>query len=185
MTKLSRIQHWKLDRLKPYEFNARRHPEQQVKRIAASIQEFGFNAPILVAEDGEIIYGHGRLLAAKHLGLDKVPVIVAHEMTEQQRIAYRIADNKLTDIGGWDTRLLEDELQKINADKLLSGVGHAMGFGPKYLEKITGKSSDQSSGDHDVQPIYEVVITCDSEAEQERYFNELTQRGAKCRVLTL
>jgi len=90
-----RIEHWPLARLKPYARNAKTHDADQVAKIAASMAEFGWTVPVLVAADGELIAGHGRVLAAAHLGLAEAPVIVLGHLTEAQRRAYRIADNKL------------------------------------------------------------------------------------------
>ena len=106
-----RIEHWPLARLKPYARNAKTHDADQVAKIAASMAEFGWTVPVLVAADGELIAGHGRVLAAAHLGLSEAPVIILGHLTEAQRRAYRIADNKLTELGGWDDALLLQELQ--------------------------------------------------------------------------
>ena len=91
-----RIETWPLARLQPYAKNAKVHGADQVARIAASMAEFGWTVPCLVAKDGELIAGHGRVLAAAQLGLTEAPVIVLDHLTEAQRRAYRIADNKLT-----------------------------------------------------------------------------------------
>jgi len=88
------IQHWPLARLKPYARNAKTHDAAQVAKIAASMAEFGWTVPVLVATDGELIAGHGRVLAAAQLGLTEAPVIILGHLTEAQRRAYRIADNK-------------------------------------------------------------------------------------------
>ena len=90
-----RIEHWPLARLRPYARNAKTHDADQVAKIAASMAEFGWTVPCLVAADGELIAGHGRVLAAAQLGLAEAPVIVLDHLTEAQRRAYRIADNKL------------------------------------------------------------------------------------------
>jgi ParB-like chromosome segregation protein Spo0J len=84
-----RIEHWPLARLKPYARNAKTHDVDQVAKIAASMAEFGWTVPVLVAADGELIAGHGRILAAAHLGLSEAPVIVLGHLTEAQRRAYR------------------------------------------------------------------------------------------------
>lgn len=97
-----RIETWPLSRLQPYAKNAKVHGADQVAKIAASMAEFGWTVPCLVAEDGELIAGHGRVLAATQLGLTEAPVIVLGHLTEAQRRAYRIADNKLTELGSWD-----------------------------------------------------------------------------------
>src|SRR5512138_3242586 len=108
-----RIEVWPVDRLVPYARNARTHSPEQVAQIAASIVEFGFNAPILVDSNAGIIAGHGRLLAARKLGLDEVPVVVLDHLSETQRRAYIIADNKLTELGGWDAEALSLELKDL------------------------------------------------------------------------
>ena len=90
----------------PYANNARTHSEAQVAQIASSITEFGFVNPILIGEDGGIIAGHGRLMAARFLGMAEVPVIRLTHLTEAQRRALIIADNKITENAGWDEALL-------------------------------------------------------------------------------
>ncbi|WP_051213316.1 site-specific DNA-methyltransferase [Rubritepida flocculans] len=99
--------------LLPYAGNARTHSAEQVAQIAASILEFGFVAPVLVDERGEVIAGHGRLLAAQSLGLDTVPTIVRAGLTEAQKAAYRLADNRIALNAGWDEALLAAELAKL------------------------------------------------------------------------
>ena len=110
------IEHWPLDRLKPYARNAKMHGVDQVAKIAASMAEFGWTVPCLVSDDGELIAGHGRVLAAEKLGLKDAPVIVLGHLTDEQRRAYRIADNKLTELGEWDEAVLSGELQLLAAE---------------------------------------------------------------------
>jgi len=132
------IEHWPLDRLKPYVRNAKMHGPDQVAKIAASMAEFGWTVPCLVSDDGELIAGHGRVLAAEQLGLREAPVIVLGHLSDEQRRAYRIADNKLTELGEWNEVVLSEELQLLAAedfdlsligfddgelDALLSGLG--------------------------------------------------------------
>ena len=95
-----------IEDLIPYVSNSRTHSDEQVAQIAASIKEFGFNNPILIDGDKGIVSGHGRLLAARKLNLDKVPTIELEHLTENQRKAYVIADNKLALNAGWDMDLL-------------------------------------------------------------------------------
>src|SRR5271165_3292154 len=111
-----RIELWPLDRLVPYARNARTHSPEQIAQIAASIVEFGFNAPILVASDAGIVAGHGRLLAARKLGLAECPVVVLDHLSETQRRAYIIADNKLALNAGWDEKMLASELRELATD---------------------------------------------------------------------
>ena len=101
-----------VDKLIPYAKNSRTHSDQQVAQIAASIKEFGFRNPILVDGLG-IIAGHGRLMAAQKLNLNKVPTIDCSDMTESQKKAYIIADNKLALNAGWDTSMLTVEMQEL------------------------------------------------------------------------
>lgn len=109
-----RIEMWPLERLKPYERNARTHSPEQVAQIVASIREFGFTNPILVDGSDGILAGHGRLAAAKDMGLAEVPVIVLNHLSAEQRRAYIIADNQLALNAGWDTELLQIEVAALN-----------------------------------------------------------------------
>lgn len=104
------IEEWPVGRLKAYERNARTHSDDQVAKIARSIERFGFTSPILAGEDGTIIAGHGRLMAAKLLGIEVVPVIVASGWSDDERRAYVLADNQLALEAGWDEELLRLEL---------------------------------------------------------------------------
>jgi ParB-like chromosome segregation protein Spo0J len=106
----SQIETWPLDRLRPYARNAKIHGTDQVAKIAASMAKFGWTVPGLVANDGELIAGHGRVLAAIMLGLTHVLVIRLGHLDEAERRAYRIADNKLTELGEWDEAMLRDEI---------------------------------------------------------------------------
>ena len=107
---------WPVERLIPYERNARTHSSEQVAQIAQSIAEFGFTNPILVDGQDGIIAGHGRLQAAKSMGLPEVPVIVLDHLSDAQRRALVLADNKLALNAGWDDDLLADELRALEAD---------------------------------------------------------------------
>src|SRR2546430_2126428 len=111
-----RIEHWPIERLIPYSTNPRTHSDAQVALIASSIDEFGFNNPILVDTKAGIIAGHGRLLAARQLGLGEVPVIVLDHLSEAQKRAYIIADNQLALQAGWDEELLRIELSALRAE---------------------------------------------------------------------
>ena len=99
-----------VEKLIPYINNAKKHSESQVTKIAASIREFGFLNPVLIDKKYNVIAGHGRILAAKKLGLDKIPAIYAEGLTEAQRKAYILADNRLGELAEWDMDLVSDEL---------------------------------------------------------------------------
>ncbi len=98
----------------PYANNPRTHSDQQVLQVASSIKEFGFNNPILIDEHNGIIAGHGRLAAAQKLDLKLVPTITLAGLSEAQRKAYVIADNKLTENGGWDVDALRVEIERLS-----------------------------------------------------------------------
>ncbi len=106
---------WPLGRLKPYERNPRTHSPEQIAKIAASIREFGFTNPILVDGEAGIIAGHGRLDAARELGLEQVPVIELTHLSDAQKRAYIIADNRLALDAGWDEDLLAEELEALKS----------------------------------------------------------------------
>lgn len=108
-----KLEHWPIDRLRPYTRNPRTHSTEQVAKIAASLLQYGWTNPILVDADDGIIAGHGRILAARELGMTTVPVIVLSHLTEAQRRAYIIADNKLALDAGWDEELLTAELRAL------------------------------------------------------------------------
>ena len=110
----SKIEFWSVDRLTPYDKNARTHDDAQIKQIAASINEFGFLNPILVDEKDGILAGHGRLLAAKDLGMQTVPVVVLTHLTLDQKRAYVIADNQIALNAGWDLELLQQEITALS-----------------------------------------------------------------------
>ena len=112
----SEIETWPIDRLRPYVRNAKVHGDDQVAKIAASMAKFGWTVPCMVANDGELIAGHGRVLAATMLGLKEVPVIRLGHLDEAERRAYRIADNKLTELGDWDEAMLRDEIAGLLAE---------------------------------------------------------------------
>ena len=116
--------------LTPDPKNARQHSKAQIKKLAASIGEFGFVMPILVDRDGGVIAGHARLLAAKQLGMAEVPTISLDHLSEAQIAAYKIADNRLSELSTWDDQLLAESLQELtllNLDFSLELTGFDMG----------------------------------------------------------
>ena len=108
-----KVQQWAIERLTPYARNARTHSDAQVAQLAASIREWGWTTPILVSPNGGVIAGHGRLLAARQLGMVNVPVIVAEGWSEPKTRAYVLADNQLALQAGWDSELLALELGEL------------------------------------------------------------------------
>ena len=111
---MRRYENVKISDLKPYENNARTHNDKQVEKIAKSIEEFGFINPVLIDSSYGIIAGHGRVLGATKLGMEEVPCLFIEDLTEAQKKAYIIADNKLALDAGWDYDLLKIELEELN-----------------------------------------------------------------------
>jgi ParB-like chromosome segregation protein Spo0J len=132
-----KVEQWQLTQLRPYEHNPRLNDEA-VDVVAALIREFGFRQPIVVDEDGVIIVGHTRYKAAQKLGLDKVPVHVAKGLTPEQIRAYRIADNKTSEIAEWNYELLPLELSQLKDANFDLGL---LGFDADELAEIHGSRS--------------------------------------------
>ncbi|KRN88720.1 site-specific DNA-methyltransferase [Ligilactobacillus ceti] len=137
-----------IDELIPYVNNARTHNEQQVNQIAASIKEFGFLNPVLVTSDNTILAGHGRILAARKLGLKKIPCIKEEHLSEAQKKAYIIADNKLALNAGWDNELLNVELSELEGMDFDIDL---LGFSGEELSKIFDEARDVEEDKFDVE----------------------------------
>lgn len=153
----------KVEDLIPYARNSRTHSDAQVAQIAASVREFGWTNPILIDGENGIIAGHGRVLAARKLGMDEVPCIELAGLTDMQRRAYIIADNKLALNGGWDDELLAVELGELNAadfDMSLIGfdageLSAAMGLDSLLPEEAPESSSKEIDPDD-----YKMGVMC-------------------------
>lgn len=132
--------------LTPYARNSRQHSQAQIAQIAASIKEWGWTQPIIIDDEGGILAGHGRLLAAQHLGLEEVPCVVATGWSEAKRRAYVIADNRLAETATWDQAMLATELQDLAAlDFDLSLVG----FDGEELARLLEGEEDQPGEEPD------------------------------------
>lgn len=139
----------KVTELIPYVNNSRTHSDEQVAQIAASIKEFGWTNPILVDGSNGIIAGHGRLLAARKLGYKEVPTIELSELTETQKKAYIIADNRLALNAGWDNEMLTIELNDLLADGFALEM---LGFDPKELSALLEPEVIEGLTDEDAVP---------------------------------
>ena len=128
-----RIELWPVERLRPYERNPRTHGADQVAQLAASMVEFGFTNPILVDESNGILAGHGRLMAARQLGLNKVPVVRLEHLSAAQKRAYVIADNQLAATAGWDEMLLAEEVGWLRDERFDLDL---LGFDATELERL-------------------------------------------------
>ena len=161
-----KIELWNLERLIPYEKNAREHSTEQIAQIAASIVEFGFLNPILVDSNDGIVAGHGRLSAAKELALDVVPVVVLDHLTENQKKAYVLVDNKLAENATWNEDLLAEEIIKLNLQDFDLNI---LGWTDEELEALQqdGWASDiddpASDGEHMDAIKARIVVELDAE----------------------
>lgn len=160
-----KIESLQLDRLIPYARNSRTHSDAQVAQVAASIREFGFTNPVLIdAEDG-IIAGHGRVMAARKLGLAEVPCIRLAHLSETQKRAYIIADNKLALNSGWDEEMLAlelAELREVDFDLEVTGFGEAE-LGSFNVEE----AAMPTLADGDKQPFQQKTFTLHDEQAEE------------------
>jgi ParB-like nuclease domain len=172
--------------LVPYARNPRTHSPEQVDQIAASIREWGWTVPVLVDEQGGLIAGHGRVMAAKLLGLEEIPVMVAAGWTEAQKRAYVIADNKLTLNGGWDDELLKVELGDLKA---LDFDLALMGFSLEEIGALSdapplGEGGIETPGPGSYKEQFGVIVVCSSETDQAEIYERLKGEGLTVKVVT-
>ena len=177
------IEQLKVGDLIPYVNNSRTHSDEQVMQVASSIKEFGFTNPILIDDDGGIIAGHGRLLAAKKLDIDEVPCIRLGYLSEAQRKAYVIADNKLALNSGWDNDLLKIELMQLDSiDFDLNLTGFDLSELANIFDPVTEEIELKEQA---YSETFNIIIECDDEQNQESIYNELQEKGYKCQVQSL
>ena len=162
----------------PYARNAKKHDAAQVAKIAGSIREFGFNNPVLIDAENGIIAGHGRIMAAQKLGMESVPCLRLSHLTDAQRKAYILADNRLAEIGGgWDEKMLLEELRNIQ----ISGIhAEAIGFSDDDISELAAalEADDETANEIkpeklpkaiQLEPPKEyAVIMCENEEEWEK-----------------
>jgi ParB family transcriptional regulator, chromosome partitioning protein len=144
----------------PYAANSRTHSDAQVAQIAASIKEFGWTNPILVAGDDTIIAGHGRLLAARKLALVEVPVIVLDHLSKSQQRALVIADNQLALNAGWDMDMLKAEIETLNIDGFELDI---LGFDDSELQRILNEPNFDAGTEDDQGKLDQLepkMVTC-------------------------
>lgn len=175
----------------PYDNNARTHMSE-VEFLCNSIKENGFDVghAIGVDKNGVIIYGHGRRLAAIKLGMKEVPVVVRGDLSPQQVKAYRLADNKLTDLSGWDFDKLEielDELKEMKVDMSQFGFDD-LEFLDDDEEESAGVLEDTQEDDEKAPEVeqdgpYRIMITCPSQEDQMELFNSLRDQGVDCQIV--
>ncbi len=182
-----KIERIAIDRLIPYARNSRTHSDEQVAQVAASIREFGFTNPVLIDGEGGIIAGHGRVMAARKLGMDKVPCIRLAHLTEAQRRAYVIADNKLALNSGWDEKMLALELADLRDASFDLDL---TGFSGKELDGLLlidgeapGPGESASESGINYQEKFCILVDCSGEDDQRKKYDALVAAGYACRVL--
>jgi len=174
------ITYKKIDDLIPYARNSRTHSEEQVNQLASLIKEFGFRGAILIDGENGIIAGHGRVLACKKLGITDIPTVDGSDMTDAQRKAYVIADNKVALNAGWDYEMLNIEFEQLKDEGFDTDI---LGFDEKELQMFDeseGSTSDPVEDDGNKNMI---VVECISEREAEGLFEELKTRGFECKLM--
>ena len=171
-----KIEYLPLEALTPYERNARKHEAADVQTIKNSIIDFEMCDPIGIwGYKNIIVEGHGRMLALKELGRTHAPCIRLDHLNDEQRRAYALAHNKTAEMSEWDFDNVEAEIANIEIDMTR--------FGFEDDDKSTAKEREDLSDD--VAEVYEVIVECADEIEQEKIFNRLQEEGLQCRVLTL
>lgn len=197
------VELWQLDKIFPYEKNAKIHTPEQIDTLSAIITKDGFRRPISIDENGVIIAGHGRRLAALQLGYKKIPVIVERGLTEAQKDAARISDN-MVGRGDYDENLLGEEVMRLSSlddfDISTLGMGELeLGdiFEKFVLEELVIED-EPGDVDSDGQPLpekknhdvvyeksYAVIIDCSGEDEQRELYEKLIADGRKCKIQTM
>lgn len=173
-----KIVYKKLDDLTPYENNPRLN-DGAVDAVAKSIEEFGFKVPIVIDKDGVIVAGHTRLKAAKQLAIDEVPCIIADDLSDEELKAFRLADNKVSELAEWDFDKLEAELKDIDFDM------SDFGFDFNTIDEKNDKFDDADTEYHDINDKTIIAIEFDTEEELESAFQKLNDEGYNCQILTL
>jgi ParB-like chromosome segregation protein Spo0J len=174
------------DTLIPYTNNPKEHPQEQIQKIASSIKNYGWDQPIVVDAENEIIKGHGRLQAAELLGLSEVPIIKRTDLSDAEKKASRIADNKTAE-SAWLDEALETEIDVLAQEDTIEM--DSLGFDDGEIDDLleAGDALPEPADEEalGLEAEYEVIIECADELEQERVYNELTEEGYKCRLNSL
>lgn len=167
----------------PYANNARTHSDAQVAQIAGSIRAFGFNNPVLIDENSTIIAGHGRVMAAHKLAMPDVPCLRLSHLTDAQKRAYILADNKIALNSGWDVDLLRIEFERLSDEKFDLTL---IGFDEKEMAAMFNIEDDNDTdGDSPVDTERNLLLVeCSGERELQTLFEEMQKRGFECKVMS-
>lgn len=163
--------------------NARRHTRQNLRAIERSLERFGQQKPIVIDHAGQIIAGHGTLAAAAALGWESVAV-VRSDLQGHEAMAYAIADNRSAELAQWNNDILARQLAALQIDP--ASPHEACGFDEQQMQKVIDKAAGLDHPPPQQQAVvFQVLVTCDSEDQQRRVFESLSDEGLSCRVLTL
>lgn len=162
-----------ISELKPYKNNTKKHPKEQVERIAESIRQFGFTQPVLVDKNNVVVAGHGRILGAKKAGLKQVPVVCMEDLTEEQITAYRLVDNKLNE-SDWDFNLLDMEIENIIGIDM-----QVFGFGSDETKNVITKEVK-----FNVKKENSVTIMCKDSRMARSLYSKMKMDGYICKLKT-
>ena len=182
MSKTKNILQKDIEDLIPYARNARIHTPEQITRLASSIKEFGFINPVLIDKNNGIIAGHGRVEAAKKLNIKTVPCILVEHLTDTQKRAYILADNKLALDSKWDEEMLKIELEELSESNFDINF---LNFGIDLSDDMEMEISENSVPEKEIlyKEQYGVIVICKNEQEQEKIYGELLNRGYDCKVV--
>ena len=169
------IENMAIKDIKPYERNAKKHDERQIKNVTESIKQFGFAQPLVVDKDNVLIIGHCRLIASKRLNLEKVPVVRMDDLTEEQVDKLRLLDNKLNE-SEWDFDLLLEDIPQLE----FNGFDVDWGL-PEEQEENTEKERKDVNYNESIS----IVIECANDEEAEETFTRLSEMGYSCKISTL
>jgi ParB-like chromosome segregation protein Spo0J len=168
----------------PYARNSRTHSEEQITQIAASIKEFGFLNPVIIDGENGIIAGHGRVMAAKKLGMIEVPAVEASHLTDAQRRAYIIADNKLALNAGWDYEILRvefEELSETNFNLDLTGFDNQELL--KILDENLSFDDEEKKQISDAEDKFQLLVEYQNENELQKAFDQAKEKGLQCKII--
>ena len=175
-----KIVYKKLNDLKPYENNPRLN-DGAVDAVAKSIEEFGFKVPIVIDKDGVIVAGHTRLKAAKQLAIDEVPCIIADDLSDEELKAFRLADNKVSELAGWDWDKLEtelDQLQDLDIDMEEFGFEGDEGLDLSYIDELDENGLSMTKGESD-----HFVMSFTFPIEKQGLINEYVEKVSKEKIV--
>ncbi len=174
------VKHIELIKLLPYINNAKVHSPEQIKAIAASIKEFGFNNPVLIDANNGIIAGHGRCEAAKLLELSTVPCIELAHLSDAQRRAYILADNRLAEVGSsWNMELVMLELEQLKLEEFDTSL---IGFDDIKLEKLSEEPEEPEEKESRIKDELMIIVSFDDELSQQTLWEQLKADGYNVRI---